>query len=373
MTYQMFFNVNRFKCYKAFTNGYLQSTVVSTLQLLSSREFLQDLFYLTRMAFEPMKALKTTMSPQKNSKLRGRKKAIDRNDILDTLRDYSSNSSIHGVPYLGNHEHSTCGRLFWIITVCVALACTLSQVFNLCHQWVDEPVVTTLETISLPVEQIDFPAVTLCPQGSTEDLIDNFFYLQFQEYLLNYIDNDNASPRRKRLTEETTACECHLKDQGNMTVDVLQCCFQYFLDEKFPGIYPNLPTKLATMQNTEDPGKAMETKSIVIQDETETCDENEKLETLNGMNEKLQRICPEPFQKLDDSNCIIRSADEMSYDEAFAYCKELDGANIFSLGSFEDQKTLDAIIGKIISKKNNSFCAINNNENFLHTILNIVF
>ena len=150
------------------------------------------------------------MKPPKNSKPRGRKKAINKNDILETLRDYSSNSSIHGVPYLGNHEHSICGRLFWIIAVCVALTCTLSQVYNLCYQWVDDPVVTTLETISLPVEQIDFPAVTLCPQGSTEDIVDNFFYYQFLEYLLNHIDKDDASPRKKRFTEQTTTCECNL-------------------------------------------------------------------------------------------------------------------------------------------------------------------
>ena len=302
------------------------------------------------MAVEHMEALKTTMKPLKNSKLKGRKKAINKSDVLDTLRDYSSNSSIHGVPYLGSPEHSRCGRLFWIITICVALTCTLSQVFNLCYQWVDDPVVTTLETISLPVEQIDFPAVTLCPQGSTEDIVDNFFYHQFLEYLLNRIDEDDVSPRKKRLTEQTTTCECNLKDQGNMTADVLQCCFQYFLDEKFPGIHPNLPTKLAMMQNTEYPGKAMETKSVVIQDEEETCDETEKMEALNSMNEKLQRNCPEPFQKFDDLTCIIGSADEISYDEAFSYCKELEGADIFSLGSFEDRRTFDKIIGKLIEK-----------------------
>ena len=110
----------------------------------------------------------------KRSKQRMRKEPLNKTRMVDTLKDYSCESSIHGIQYLGNSKHSTCGRGFWLITVCIALICTLVQVSNIWYQWVDDPVVTTLSTISLPVEEIDFPAVTLCPQGSTESYMQTF-------------------------------------------------------------------------------------------------------------------------------------------------------------------------------------------------------
>ena len=286
----------------------------------------------------------------KSSKLRMRKDPITKDEVVTILQDYSSDSTIHGIQYLGNPKHSTCGRAFWVITVCIALICTSVQIFNIWYQWIDYPVVTTLSTISLPVEKVDFPAVTLCPQGSTEDIIDNVLYHQFQEWLLKQIADDGAKARRKRLVEQTTTCECQLSDHGNMTVDALQCCFRLFLDETFPGVYPNNPKKIATLLNTEDPDRATETKSVVIGNEEPICNENNRFEFLNNINEKLQRTCPEPFQKLNESTCIVGSDEEMSYDDAFAKCKELNGAEIFFLDSFEDGKTLKKILGKPIDK-----------------------
>ena len=165
------------------------------------------------------------------------------------------------------------------------------------------------------------------------------------EWLLNHI-NDEKKPKMKRYAEQTTSCKCHQTDQGNITADVLQCCFKYFLDETFPGIYSDSPTKFAKLLNTEDPDKELELKSIVIADEEKICNDSDRLETLNSINEKLKRICPEPFQKFNDSACIISSAQEISYDEAFSYCKEVRGADIFTMGSFDDDTILDEIIGK---------------------------
>ena len=277
-------------------------------------------------------------NPLKFSKPRKRKQGLEKSDVVTTLKDYSSESTINGIQYLCNSGHSACGRLFWMIVVIIALICTLVVVIQICHQWVDDPVLTTLETISLPVEQIDFPAVTLCPQGSTEDLIDNFFYQQFEEWVFNHI-NKNVT-----INIEATNCECSLPDNGSMTADVLQCCSHHYLNAAFPGVYPNNPTKMAAMLNAENPDTAMEMKSIVGEEDPK-CDENDKI--LSNMNEKLQGVCPEPFYNYNDSFCIFGGAPEKSYNEAVAYCKQIGGADVYHLGSFEDRITLDKIIGKI--------------------------
>ena len=53
----------------------------------------------------------------KFSKPRKRKQALAKSDVVTTLKDYSSESTINGIQYLGNHRHSACGRLFWMIHV----------------------------------------------------------------------------------------------------------------------------------------------------------------------------------------------------------------------------------------------------------------
>ena len=123
------------------------------------------------------------------------------------------------------------------------------------------------------------------------------------------------------------------------------------MDEYFYGAYPNNPTTMATLLNTEDPDKAMEMKSLVLGDEVVVCDESNKLEVLKGMNEKLQRTCPKPFQKYNESFCIRSSGQEMSYNEALSYCEEQGEAEIFFLGSFEDYQDLDVINGKQLYRK----------------------
>ena len=39
------------------------------------------------------------------------------------------------------------------------------------QDWVGNPVVTTINTTAYPVGNLDFPAVTICSQGTNEDIL----------------------------------------------------------------------------------------------------------------------------------------------------------------------------------------------------------
>ena len=130
-----------------------------------------------------------------------------------------------------------------------------------------------------------------------------------------------------------------------------KCCFRHFLDDKFPGVYPNNPTKMATMLNAENPDRAMETKAVVTPDEEPSCDVNTNLEILKTMNQNLQRSCPKPFKNFNGSICFLKISSEMSYKEASSHCNEYSGAEIFSLGPYEILNSLDMIIGSFAKKK----------------------
>ena len=73
----------------------------------------------------------TTNMKSKEGRKRRQKEAVTIIYVENILRDYSSESSIHGIQYLANRRHSICGRAFWMVVVCMALACTSYQIFTL--------------------------------------------------------------------------------------------------------------------------------------------------------------------------------------------------------------------------------------------------
>ena len=68
------------------------------------------------------------------------------------------------------------------------------------RNWRDNPVITTVDSFSVPLDTIEFPSVTVCPEpGSVKD---NFNYI---EKLLNLIDvaqTPKTSPAGDKLEKE---------------------------------------------------------------------------------------------------------------------------------------------------------------------------
>ena len=49
--------------------------------------------------------------------------------------------------------------------------------------WKDNPIITTVNTTAYPIEDIDYPAITICSQGATEDIMDGVLLRQFEVWL----------------------------------------------------------------------------------------------------------------------------------------------------------------------------------------------
>ena len=131
--------------------------------------FIQLLYICTLKALAMAGDIKENLDKQCRRGKRIKSKSCTNKSVgmISTLQDFSTQTSIHGMYYVDSNKHSRLGRILWMLMVVLALACTTYQVVSIWYQWSDDPVVTSLKTISLPVEQIDFPAVTICPQGST--------------------------------------------------------------------------------------------------------------------------------------------------------------------------------------------------------------
>ena len=267
--------------------------------------------------------------------------------MIDTARNFSSTTSIHGIVYVGSHEHSKCGRLFWIAAVVLAIAGTAFQLFSILNQWNDQLVVTNLDTISLPVEDVDFPSVTLCPQGATADVLDNVLYQQFQEWLFKKTDRNLQRKRRDKRQNQKYGCGCNVPKFDPMMIKTLKCCFKQFLDDLYPEVYPNIPTSIAAMLNTNEPDQVLENEAILLPKKADSCKNEDEFEILDDMNQKLKRNCPTSFiKKLNDTTCLKKINKKMTYSKALTHCKEQMGATLFAIDQVEDLITLDDLSSK---------------------------
>lgn len=83
------------------------------------------------------------------------------------IKEFFENTTIHGLSYLSTEHHFS--KLFWALVVASAIAFEAFLINSSFLDWENDPVGTTI--ITLPISQIDFPKVTVCPpEGSNTAL-----------------------------------------------------------------------------------------------------------------------------------------------------------------------------------------------------------
>ena len=126
-----------------------------------------------------------------------------KNVVLDTTQEYASITTIHGFSYILDQLHSIPARVIWMIIVIIAGLLTTLQMSSLYRQWKDDPVITTLDTVAMPIKDIEFPAVTICPQGSVKEILDNVLFKQMKEYIRKKTLNGKGTAERPVSNNET--------------------------------------------------------------------------------------------------------------------------------------------------------------------------
>ena len=87
--------------------------------------------------------------------------------------------------------------------------CSIHSTIQTWNEWQDNPTITTINTTAYPIQNIEFPAITICSQGTAKDLMDKVIMIQFEAYLRarGIKPETNATKkatgkRRKRSTEK---------------------------------------------------------------------------------------------------------------------------------------------------------------------------
>ncbi|KAJ2943106.1 hypothetical protein O0L34_g18796 [Tuta absoluta] len=130
------------------------------------------------------------------------------------ITEYSSNSSIHGLKYIGDRDRTIAEKVFWLsVFLCCTSFCGL-MIWRVWWKWYESPLIVSFTESMVPVTEIPFPAMTICPQ--TKSLQRRFNFTEHYHKL-----------GARRLFNESSADDWTTEER-NLYEDVSLLCESYF-------------------------------------------------------------------------------------------------------------------------------------------------
>ena len=133
-----------------------------------------------RVSYIPRKRISNKVSTKFLQK-KSRKKIISNED----LGDYAAAATMHGIAYVFESNVHSISRVCWFIIVCTLMALGAIMIATLLNDWSKSPVLTTVDDTSLSISQIEYPAITICGQGSIENAIEKAFGRLIRKVVIN--------------------------------------------------------------------------------------------------------------------------------------------------------------------------------------------
>ncbi|XP_052756940.1 pickpocket protein 28-like [Galleria mellonella] len=145
--------------------------------------------------------------------------------LKEYLIDYTANSNLHGLKYIGEKQRTAAEKIFWLFMfICCVILCA-GLIRKVWIKWNISPVIVSFAETSTPVWQIPYPAVTVCLEIKSKQSVFNF-----TAYYHRYNDTEkraNLTDEERNLYEDVTlVCDDHLAPvmgrkfcDGNTTVN----------------------------------------------------------------------------------------------------------------------------------------------------------
>lgn len=120
---------------------------------------------------------------------------------------YSGNSTAHGISYIFEEGQSVLERILWLFAVSIAITVAIYFSIIAYVNWKDQPVITSLFTTSLSIEEIPFPAITICGQGLIKQVVQSAIFQQFSQHL----ENEGKTMENLTLDQKDSAYQVNLR------------------------------------------------------------------------------------------------------------------------------------------------------------------
>lgn len=155
-------------------------------------------------------------------------------------RQWAEVATTHGIYYVFEKDVRSSSRCVWAV-ICIALSCLAAGMIRQSYaDWKENPVLTTVETTGLPLDKIDFPAITICGLGTIAESVEMAVMHQMKQFYM-----DKGLPYNPPEDAEVDA----IKD--------------IYLARYMNGTYPGLELELETMVTTmlsPDPDELLRAK-----------------------------------------------------------------------------------------------------------------
>ncbi|XP_047521542.1 pickpocket protein 28-like [Pieris napi] len=137
--------------------------------------------------------------------------ATEKRNSFDSVKeyftDYTTNSNLHGLKYIGEKQRTLLEKLFWVLmfTSCV-LVCGYT-IMKQCNKWPENPIIVSFAERPTPVWQIPYPAMTICSQTKVKQT--KFNLTEYRRLFLNNYTFANFT-EEERNTFEDVSMICNL-------------------------------------------------------------------------------------------------------------------------------------------------------------------
>ena len=101
--------------------------------------------------------------------------------IHSTFCEFANVTTIHGLAYVFDKTIKAIDYVFWFIAVCLGTGLAIYSSIDAWNEWKASPVLTSIRSTGLPLQNISFPAITICSQGLIK--------VRFSGSLLNKINS----------------------------------------------------------------------------------------------------------------------------------------------------------------------------------------
>lgn len=232
-----------------------------------------------------------------------------KNPYTKTINEYASVSTAHGIAYIFEDGRCFLERIIWIIVVVLALTFAICMSTTAYKNWKNNPVLTSVRTTGLPIENIEFPAITICTQGSANEVVDAALFQQFNSYLMS----------KGRRFEDLSESEKVKEGQS-------------FLIDLYPGAKAP-PNQLVSMMASPgiDPERGIEALTIFNPEDKKNCAaDNEETTSTSTTTKKARKKrnvdgsstknCPTGYKKTGKELCLHNSELQMNFTAAKEYC-----------------------------------------------------
>ena len=220
--------------------------------------------------------------------------------MADGFRTYAESATIHGLSYIFSPSDRPSFRcIIWAIAVPLSLFFAIWTSYDLYVSWKDDPVLTTIENFAYPIQNIKFPAITICPQGADNSILRSVLYKQFNEYL----------SRKNLKLDELSIEEAKLQSIK-------------FLNETYPGAKQS-PDNYVTLFRAQNLNSNIKTQTnINMEDKVHNCNATLNMTRRDKRNSGTE-VCPTNTVSDEHGNCIHLSNMESTYSDADSYCENV--------------------------------------------------